>query len=62
MGTLADHGRRWYSTQATPLDRSLLLLNTNAREGWSGREISLKTKGRIFEVLVRTIHFHGCET
>ncbi len=29
---------------------------------WSRREISLKTKGRIYEALVRTSFLYGCET
>ncbi len=29
---------------------------------WSRREISLKTKGRIYEALIRTILLYGCET
>ncbi len=29
---------------------------------WSRREILLKTKGRIFEALVRTILLYGCKT
>ncbi len=29
---------------------------------WSRREISLKTKGRIYEALIRTVLFYGCET
>ncbi len=29
---------------------------------WSRREISPKTKGRIYEALIRTILLHGCET
>ncbi len=29
---------------------------------WSRREISLKTKGRSYEALVRTILLYGCET
>ncbi len=29
---------------------------------WSRREISLKTKGRTYEALVRTILLYGCET
>ncbi len=29
---------------------------------WSRREISLKTKGRIHEALMRTIVLYGCET
>ncbi len=29
---------------------------------WSRREISFKTKGRIYEALVRTVFLYGCET
>ncbi len=29
---------------------------------WSRQEISLKTKGRIYETLIRTILLYGCET
>ncbi len=29
---------------------------------WTRRGISLKTKGRIFEALVRTVLLYGCET
>ncbi len=29
---------------------------------WSRREISLKTKVRIYEALIRTILLYGCET
>ncbi len=28
----------------------------------SRREVSLKTKGRLYDALVRTIHLYGCET